>query len=225
MTTEDANSEQPATETAIRDESAVAMSAPLTDTVAEGEVVVPQALTTEGEQAASLAASGGEDEQTLTQEDLPSLPGDEPLSYGEADTEARADSDFDAADDVAAQEIPEPPPPRPIQLVLWNEKVPASAGCWVFWREAGFECRGKIEKGLFTATCKGYGGSARSQPVEFLLRRRFVSQGEAIAVMNRTLAFDPHAAESLGFEIHGRAMIPFLPSSGALDEEQAAGSG
>ena len=127
--------------------------------------------------------------------------------------------------------LPEPPPPKPIQLVLWNDKVPASAGCWVFWREAGFECRGKIEKGLFTATCKGLGGSTASVPTDILLRRRFISQGEAIAVMAAMLSFDPQQAESFGFEITGRAMLPFLPVSpvspvsGALDEEQAAVSG
>ena len=121
-----------------------------------------------------------------------------------------------------AEEVPEPPPPKPVQLIFWNERAPTSAGCWVSWREAGFECRGKIEKGLFTATCKGYGGSAKSQPVELLLWRRFVSQGEAIAVMDRTLSFDPLEAENLGFEVHSRVMIPFLQASGTFDEEHAA---
>ena len=45
---------------------------------------------------------------------------------------------------------------------------------------------------------------------------------EAIAVMDRTLSFDPLEAENLGFEVHSRVMIPFLQTSGALDEEHTA---
>ncbi len=119
----------------------------------------------------------------------------------------------------ALAQLPEPVPPKPVQLMPWNEKAPASAGCWVFWREAGFECRGKMEKGLFTATCRGYGGSAQTLPMEILLRRQFVSQGEAIAVMDSTSSFDPQQAASLGFEITSLAMLAFLPGSAALDEE------
>ncbi len=144
--------------------------------------------------------------------------------------QAESDADADAlivtdGDPVPEEVLPEPPPPLPIQLILWNEKVPASAGCWVFWRAAGFECRGKIEKGLFTATCKGHGSSTTSAPIDLLIRRRFVSQGEAIAVVGAMLSFDPQQADSLGFEITGRAMLPFLPASGAFDEEQPAVSG
>jgi len=224
MTTEDADIPQPATEPVIQDAPAAPVSAPATDTPTDGDAAIAVALTAEGEPVVEPAGEGAS-----------SSAGDEPVLWlgTEAEAGAEADSkpglDLDAEPvmvsdeaDLPVEEVPEPPPPRPIQLVLWNEKVPASAGCWVFWREAGFECRGKIERGLFTATCKGYGGSAKSQPIELLLRRRFVSQGEAIAVMDRMLSFDPHDAESLGFEICGRAMIPFLPASGALDEEQPA---
>ena len=230
MTTEDADIPQPATEPVIQDAPAAPVSAPATDTPTDGDAAIAVALTADGEPVVEPAGEGE-----------PSLAGDEPMlsldtetdadaeveALGEADSESGLDLDAEQVvasdeEELSAEEVPEPPPPRPIQLVLWNEKVPASAGCWVFWREAGFECRGKIERGLFTATCKGYGGSAKSQPIELLLRRRFVSQGEAIAVMDRMLSFDPHDAESLGFEICGRAMIPFLPASGALDEEQAA---
>ena len=230
MTTEDADIQQPAAEPVIQDAPDAAASEPAADTPADGDVAIAVALTAEGEPVVEPAGEGES-----------SLAGDEPVLS--LDTEAEAGADVEAVGevdsepgldldaepvmvsdeaDLPVEEVPEPPPPRPIQLVLWNEKLPASAGCWVFWREAGFECRGKIEKGLFTATCKGYGGSERSQPIEILLRRRFVSQGEAIAVMDRLLSFDPLEAESLGFEICGRAIIPFLPASGALDEEQAA---
>ncbi len=113
---------------------------------------------------------------------------------------------------VEDQDAPAPEPelpaePLPVQLLHWNEKLPAADGCWIFWREAGFECRGKMVRGLLTATCRGYGDSLQSQPVELLLRRRFVSQGEAIAVMERQLSFDPRDAGSLGFDIVGRTML------------------
>lgn len=164
---------------------------------------------------------------------------DEPPSQAEAHAD-----DFSPVDDeeVNAEVLPETPPPKRIQLVLWNEKFPASAGCWVFWREAGFECRGKLEKGIFTATCKGYGDAQQSQPVEISLRRCFVSQGEGIAVMGAMLAFDPQQAETMGIDIVGRTMLPVwsaapvssaempdasadpetAPVSATLDEEQSA---
>lgn len=179
-------------------------------------------------------ASGPSPEQPSFGSDMPSasdkVQHDEPADAGIPAADAppapaseslcAAPGPLAAADDQQAvvELLPELPPPHPIQLVLWNEKVPASAGCWVFWREAGFECRGKIEKGLFTATCKGYGGSTQSVPLELLLQRRFVSQGEAIAVMDAMLAFDPREAESLGFDITGQAMLSFLPASDTLNE-------
>ena len=211
MTTKDANIAQSAAEPVMQDESAVLASAAMPELPANVEAAAPP--------ASYLAQT--------------------PALLGDADADSNADADAvleagpDADPDLAqvtmtdgeasvAEEVPEPPPPKPVQLIFWNERAPASAGCWVSWREAGFECRGKIEKGLFTATCKGYGGSAKSQPVELLLWRRFVSQGEAIAVMDRTLSFDPLEAENLGFEVHSRVMIPFLQTSGALDEEHTA---
>lgn len=211
MTTKDANTAQSAAEPVMQDESAVLASAAMPALPANAEAAAPP--------APDLAQT--------------------PALLGDADADSNADADAvleagpDADPDLAqvtmtdgeasvAEEVPEPPPPKPVQLIFWNERAPASAGCWVSWREAGFECRGKIEKGLFTATCKGYGGSAKSQPVELLLWRRFVSQGEAIAVMDRTLSFDPLEAENLGFEVHSRVMIPFLQTSGALDEEHTA---
>lgn len=211
MTTKDANTAQSAAEPVMQDESAVLASAAMPELPANAEAAAPP--------APDLAQT--------------------PELLGDADADSNADADAvleagpDADPDLAqvtmtdgeasvAEEVPEPPPPKPVQLIFWNERAPASAGCWVSWREAGFECRGKIEKGLFTATCKGYGGSAKSQPVELLLWRRFVSQGEAIAVMDRTLSFDPLEAENLGFEVHSRVMIPFLQTSGALDEEHTA---
>ncbi len=211
MTTKDANTAQSAAEPVMQDESAVLASAAMPELPANAEAAAPP--------APDLAQT--------------------PALLGDADADSNADADAvleagpDADPDLAqvtmtdgeasvAEEVPEPPPPKPVQLIFWNERAPASAGCWVSWREAGFECRGKIEKGLFTATCKGYGGSAKSQPVELLLWRRFVSQGEAIAVMDRTLSFDPLEAENLGFEVHSRVMIPFLQTSGALDEEHTA---
>ena len=211
MTTKDANTAQSAAEPVMQDESAVLASAAMPELPANAEAAAPP--------APDLAQT--------------------PALLGDADADSNADADAvleagpDADPDLAqvtmtdgeasvAEEVAEPPPPKPIQLIFWNERAPASAGCWVSWREAGFECRGKIEKGLFTATCKGYGGSTKSQPVELLLWRRFVSQGEAIAVMDRTLSFDPLEAENLGFEVHSRVMIPFLQTSGALDEEHTA---
>jgi hypothetical protein len=211
MTTKDANTAQSAAEPVMQDESAVLASAAMPELPANAEAAAPP--------APDLAQT--------------------PALLGDADADSNADADAvleagpDADPDLAqvtmtdgeasvAEEVPEPPPPKPVQLIFWNERAPASAGCWVSWREAGFECRGKIEKGLFTATCKGYGGSAKSQPVELLLWRRFVSQGEAIAVMDRTLSFDPLEAENLGFEVHSRVMIPFVQTSGALDEEHTA---
>jgi hypothetical protein len=211
MTTKDANTAQSAAEPVMQDESAVLASAAMPELPANAEAAAPP--------APDLAQT--------------------PALLGDADADSNADADavleagHDADPDLAqvtmtdgeasvAEEVPEPPPPKPVQLIFWNERAPTSAGCWVSWREAGFECRGKIEKGLFTATCKGYGGSAKSQPVELLLWRRFVSQGEAIAVMDRTLSFDPLEAENLGFEVHSRVMIPFLQTSGALDEEHTA---
>ncbi|MEY4208505.1 MAG: hypothetical protein RLZZ20_1657 [Pseudomonadota bacterium] len=211
MTTKDANTAQSAAEPVMQDESAVLASAAMPELPANAEAAAPP--------APDLAQT--------------------PALLGDADADSNADADAvleagpDADPDLAqvtmtdgeasvAEEVPEPPPPKPVQLIFWNERAPASAGCWVSWREAGFECRGKIEKGLFTATCKGYGGSAKSQPIELLLWRRFVSQGEAIAVMDRTLSFDPLEAENLGFEVHSRVMIPFLQTSGALDEEHTA---
>jgi hypothetical protein len=211
MTTKDANTAQSAAEPVMQDESAVLASAAMPELPANAEAAAPP--------APDLAQT--------------------PALLGDADADSNADADAvleagpDADPDLAqvtmtdgeasvAEEVPEPPPPKPVQLIFWNERAPASAGCWVSWREAGFECRGKIEKGLFTATCRGYGGSAKSQPVELLLWRRFVSQGEAIAVMDRTLSFDPLEAENLGFEVHSRVMIPFLQTSGALDEEHTA---
>lgn len=175
------------------------------------------------------------DEAHEGQPDVDAPSPDEPAALGSEDELAlpeAGDIVVSEAEPTPAEEFPvegvPAPPPRPIQRVLWNEKVPASAGCWIFWREAGFECRGKIERGLFTATCKGLGGSTASVPLELLLRRRFVSQGEALAVIDSMLSFDPRQAESLGFEITGRALLPFLPASpgsGALDEEQPAVSG
>ena len=211
MTTKDANTAQSAAEPVMQDESAVLASAAMPELPANAEAAAPP--------APDLAQT--------------------PALLGDADADSNADADavleagHDADPDLAqvtmtdgeasvAEEVPEPPPPKPVQLIFWNERAPASAGCWVSWREAGFECRGKIEKGLFTATCKGYGGSAKSQPIELLLWRRFVSQGEAIAVMDRTLSFDPLEAENLGFEVHSRVMIPFLQASGTFDEEHAA---
>lgn len=44
----------------------------------------------------------------------------------------------------------------------------------------------------------------RSQAQEILLRRRFVSQGEAVAFMEACLAFDPNNAAELGFDEVGR---------------------
>lgn len=211
MTTKDANIAQSAAEPVMQDESVVLASAAMPELPANAEATAPP--------APDLAQT-------------PALLGD-----ADADSNADADAVLEAGADLdpdlaqvtmtdgeasVAEEVAEPPPPKPIQLIFWNERAPASAGCWVSWREAGFECRGKIEKGLFTATCKGYGGSAKSQPVELLLWRRFVSQGEAIAVMDRTLSFDPLEAENLGFEVHSRVMIPFLQTSGALDEEHTA---
>jgi len=211
MTTKDANIAQSAAEPVMQDESAVLASAAMPELPANAEATAPP--------APDLAQT-------------PALLGD-----ADADSNADADAVLEAGADLdpdlaqvtmtdgeasVAEEVAEPPPPKPIQLIFWNERAPASAGCWVSWREAGFECRGKIEKGLFTATCKGYGGSTKSQPVELLLWRRFVSQGEAIAVMDRTLSFDPLEAENLGFEVHSRVMIPFLQTSGALDEEHTA---
>jgi hypothetical protein len=211
MTTKDANTAQSAAEPVMQDESAVLASAAMPELPANAEAAAPP--------APDLAQT-------------PALLGD-----ADADSNADADAVLEAGADLdpdlaqvtmtdgeasVAEEVAEPPPPKPIQLIFWNERAPASAGCWVSWREAGFECRGKIEKGLFTATCKGYGGSAKSQPIELLLWRRFVSQGEAIAVMDRTLSFDPLEAENLGFEVHSRVMIPFLQTSGALDEEHTA---
>jgi hypothetical protein len=211
MTTKDANTAQSAAEPVMQDESAVLASAAMPELPANAEAAAPP--------APDLAQT--------------------PALLGDADADSNADADavleagHDADPDLAqvtmtdgeasvAEEVPEPPPPKPVQLIFWNERAPASAGCWVSWREAGFECRGKIEKGLFTATCKGYGGSAKSQPIELLLWRRFVSQGEAIAVMDRTLSFDPLEAENLGLEVHSRVMIPFVQTSGALDEEHTA---
>ncbi|MEK0427999.1 MAG: hypothetical protein RL001_526 [Pseudomonadota bacterium] len=211
MTTKDANIAQSAAEPVMQDESAVLASAAMPELPANAEATAPP--------APDLAQT-------------PALLGDadaDSNADAAAVLEAGADLDPDLAqvtmtdgEASVAEEVAEPPPPKPIQLIFWNERAPASAGCWVSWREAGFECRGKIEKGLFTATCKGYGGSAKSQPVELLLWRRFVSQGEAIAVMDRTLSFDPLEAENLGFEVHSRVMIPFLQTSGALDEEHTA---
>jgi hypothetical protein len=211
MTTKDANIAQSAAEPVMQDESAVLASAAMPELPANAEAAAPP--------APDLAQT-------------PALLGDadaDSNADAAAVLEAGADLDPDLAqvtmtdgEASVAEEVAEPPPPKPIQLIFWNERAPASAGCWVSWREAGFECRGKIEKGLFTATCKGYGGSAKSQPVELLLWRRFVSQGEAIAVMDRTLSFDPLEAENLGFEVHSRVMIPFLQTSGALDEEHTA---
>lgn len=211
MTTKDANTAQSAAEPVMQDESAVLASAAMPELPANAEATAPP--------APDLAQT-------------PALLGDadaDSNADAAAVLEAGADLDPDLAqvtmtdgEASVAEEVAEPPPPKPIQLIFWNERAPASAGCWVSWREAGFECRGKIEKGLFTATCKGYGGSTKSQPVELLLWRRFVSQGEAIAVMDRTLSFDPLEAENLGFEVHSRVMIPFLQTSGALDEEHTA---
>ena len=211
MTTKDANIAQSAAEPVMQDESAVLASAAMPELPANAEAATPP--------APDLAQT-------------PALLGDadaDSNADAAAVLEAGADLDPDLAqvtmtdgEASVAEEVAEPPPPKPIQLIFWNERAPASAGCWVSWREAGFECRGKIEKGLFTATCKGYGGSTKSQPVELLLWRRFVSQGEAIAVMDRTLSFDPLEAENLGFEVHSRVMIPFLQTSGALDEEHTA---
>jgi hypothetical protein len=211
MTTKDANIAQSAAEPVMQDESAVLASAAMPELPANAEATAPP--------APDLAQT-------------PALLGDadaDSNADAAAVLEAGADLDPDLAqvtmtdgEASVAEEVAEPPPPKPIQLIFWNERAPASAGCWVSWREAGFECRGKIEKGLFTATCKGYGGSTKSQPVELLLWRRFVSQGEAIAVMDRTLSFDPLEAENLGFEVHSRVMIPFLQTSGALDEEHTA---
>ena len=211
MTTNDANTAQSAAEPVMQDESAVLASAAMPELPANAEAAAPP--------APDLAQT-------------PALLGDadaDSNADAAAVLEAGADLDPDLAqvtmtdgEASVAEEVPEPPPPKPVQLIFWNERAPASAGCWVSWREAGFECRGKIEKGLFTATCKGYGGSTKSQPVELLLWRRFVSQGEAIAVMDRTLSFDPLEAENLGFEVHSRVMIPFVQTSGALDEEHTA---
>ena len=211
MTTKDANIAQSAAEPVMQDESAVLASAAMPELPANAEATAPP--------APDLAQT-------------PALLGDadaDSNADAAAVLEAGADLDPDLAqvtmtdgEASVAEEVPEPPLPKLVQLIFWNERAPASAGCWVSWREAGFECRGKIEKGLFTATCKGYGGSAKSQPVELLLWRRFVSQGEAIAVMDRTLSFDPLEAENLGFEVHSRVMIPFVQTSGALDEEHTA---
>lgn len=175
-------------------------------------------------QGIDTPAAGGE---PLATNDQPLQDAEEMPDASVADAMVVSDAEQTAIEQLP-DPLPEPPPPLPIQLILWNEIVPASAGCWVFWREAGFECRGKVEKGLFAATCRGLGGSVKSAPVEILLRRRFVSQGEAIAVLGSMLSFDPQQAESLGFEITGRAMLQFLPSapvSGALDEEQPAVGG
>lgn len=209
MTTKEANISQSAAEPVMQDESAVLASTAVSESPANTEATSPPAPGPA--QAPALLVDA------------------EAEAEAEAAPEAGADLDPDLAqitmtdgEEPVAEEAQEPPPPKPIQLFFWNERAPASAGCWVSWREAGFECRGKIEKGLFTATCKGYGGSAKSQPVELLLWRRFVSQGEAIAVMDRTLSFDPLEAENLGFEVHSRVMIPFLQASGTFDEEHAA---
>ena len=228
MTTKDANIAQSAAEPVMQDESAVLASALMSELPANAEAT---ALTASdlAQTSALLGDADADSNADLNADADADVDAD-------VDADAVLDAGTDADPDLAlgtmtdgeesfAEEVPEPPPPKPIQLLFWNEKAPASAGCWVSWREAGFECRGKIEKGLFTATCKGYGGSAKSQPVELLLWRRFVSQGEAIAVMDRTLSFDPLEAENLGFEVHSRVMIPFLQTSGALDEEQTAVGG
>jgi len=221
MTTKDANTAQSAAEPVMQDESAVLASAAMPELPANAEAAAPPAP----DLAQTPALLGDADADSNADADAD--------ADSNADADAVLEAGTDADPDLAqvtmtdgeasvAEEVPEPPPPKPVQLIFWNERAPASAGCWVSWREAGFECRGKIEKGLFTATCKGYGGSAKSQPVELLLWRRFVSQGEAIAVMDRTLSFDPLEAENLGFEVHSRVMIPFLQASGTFDEEHAA---
>ncbi len=228
MTTENADTQQPLAEPVMQDEPAVAAPAPAADSPADAEMSGLGEVSAEDEPMAESALSAQDSDQTREEEGEASFSDKESLSQVDAAPLSVAEAEESAAtDDVLtpAEEAPELPPPSPIQLVLWNEKVPASAGCWVFWREAGCECRGKIEKGLLTATCKGQGGSEKSQPVEILLRRRFVSQGEAIAVMGGMLSFDPHEAERFGFEIHGRAMLPLWPVSRPLDEEQPAVSG
>ncbi len=241
MTTNDTDIQPPVAEPVTQTETAAVMPAPVSESEAKGESSGPEAVSAVVDTVAALEPPAGEGEQhTAGAEDDTTLSDDVPLgeAVGEMVVQSDAETDHETEAGAEAEQMPasdellvpaeataEPPPPRPIQLVLWNEKVPASAGCWVFWRNAGFECRGKIEKGLFTATCKGYGGSEKSQPIEILLRRRFISQGEALAVMDGMLSFDPHEAEQLGFEIHGRAMLPFLPVSSPLDEEQPAVAG
>ena len=214
MTTQEANIAQSAAVPVMQDESVVLASAALSELPATAEAT---ALPLPGA-AQAPALSGDADVDSNADADADADAVREPGAEVDPDLTQATMTD---GEESVAEEVPEPPPPKPIQLIFWNDRAPASAGCWVSWREAGFECRGKIEKGLFTATCKGYAGSAKPQPVELLLRRRFVSQGEAIAVMDRMLSFDPLEAEILGFEIHSRAIIPFLPTSVALNEEQA----
>ena len=221
MTTQEANIAQSAAEPVMQDESVVLASAAMSELPATSEAAAPPLAGS----AQAPAPSGDDDVGSNADADADTDADTDADAVREAGDEVDADlTQLTMIDEEApvAEEVPEPPPPQPIQLIFWNERAPASAGCWVSWRAAGFECRGKIEKGLFTATCKGYAGSAKPQPVELLLWRRFVSQGEAIAVMDRMLSFDPLEAENLGFEIHSRAIIPFLTTSVAVDEEPAA---
>lgn len=204
---------------------------PIIEAVA-GDLAVPEAtgvVVASGDADASAGSDPAADEAGADSAelvlDLPDEGGGEmPVIAGEDEGTAtelspeEANTELVLAEDPAVEEpLPEevvepeepvePPPPLPVQLLYWNEKLPAADGCWIFWREAGFECRGKIVKGTLTATCRGYGDSLQSQPIELLLRRRFVSQGEAIAVMNGMLSFDPRSAESLGFDITARVML------------------
>lgn len=143
------------------------------------------------------------------------MPGETALT----DTEADPDTDplSAQADDLLAAEMEaltdvepvEPPTPRPVRLVALNERLPASAGYRVYWREAGFECRGVIERGRVSVTCKGPGDSKQSQTVEILLKKQCVSQGEAVAFMASCLSFDPTNAASHGFDIVGKTVLPF----------------
>ena len=126
------------------------------------------------------------------------------------------------------------PVPQPVHVIALNEKYPAAAGHRAFWREAGYECRAVIQNANVTVSCKRMDDtqasasqesqpasdsqavqespqppqqppqSPRSQAQEILLRRRFVSQGEAVAFMEACLAFDPNNAAELGFDEVGR---------------------
>ena len=146
-------------------------------------------------------------------------------------SDATEATDLAHPDESALVPVEPPPVPQPVHVIALNEKYPAAAGHRAFWREAGYECRAVIQNANVTVSCKRMDDtepateasqpasesqavessqppqptqSPRSQAQEILLRRRFVSQGEAVAFMESCLAFDPNNAAELGFDEVGR---------------------